>query len=119
MSEVLSLLQQCLHQRTTNTGVAVGIDSVGEPGARHADLLAVLPLDHVVVSVAPFLHCEHRFAVSTNVLAGERCEVVGKLSVIPVVLTEVAGVARRFLAVDSLRLTALPWIYPRAPCPAV
>ena len=41
------------------------------------------------------------------------------LSVIPVVLTEVAGVARGFLAVDSLRLTALQWIYPRATCPAV
>ena len=44
---------------------------------------------------------------------------VGKLSVIPVVLTEVAGVARRFLAVDSLRLNALQSIYHRAPCPAV
>ena len=119
MSEVLSLLQQCLHQRTTNTGVAVGIDSVGEPGARHADLLAVLPLDHVVVSAAPFLHCQHRLPVSTNVLAEKWCEVVGKLSVIPVVLTEVAGVARRFLGVNSLRLTALQWIHPRAPCPAV
>ena len=55
MSEVLSLLQQRLHQGAANAGVAVSIDSVGEPRARHADLLAVLPLDHSVVSVAPFL----------------------------------------------------------------
>ena len=86
MSEVLSLLQQRLHQGAANAGVAVSIDSVGEPRARHADFLAVLPLDHAVVSVAPFLHCQHRFLVSTDVLAEERCEAVGRLSVIPVVL---------------------------------
>ena len=111
--------QQRLHQGAANAGVAVSIDSVGEPGARHADLLALLPLDHVVVSAAPFLHCQHRLPVSINVLAKKWCEVVGKLSVIPVVLTEVAGVARRFLGVNSLGLTALQWIYPRAPCPPV
>tara|TARA_B100000073_G_scaffold66679_1_gene49304 strand:- start:204 stop:473 length:270 start_codon:yes stop_codon:yes gene_type:complete len=48
------LLQQRLHQGAANEGVAVSVDSVGEPRARHADLLAVLPLDHSVVSVAPF-----------------------------------------------------------------
>ena len=96
VSEVLSLLQQRLHQRTANAGVAVSVDSVGEPRARHADLLAVLPLDHAVVSVAPFLHCQHRFLVSTYVLAEERREAVGRLSVIRFVLTEVAGCARRF-----------------------
>ena len=96
VGEVLSLLQQRLHQRTTNTGVAVGIDSVGEPRARHADLLAVLPLDHAVVSVAPFLYCQHRFPASTGVLAEKWCEAVGRLSVIRFVLTEVAGCARRF-----------------------
>ena len=68
MSEVLSLLQQRLHQGAANAGVAVSIDSVGEPRARHADFLAVLPLDHAVVSVAPFLHCQHRFLLSTPVL---------------------------------------------------
>ena len=84
MSEVLSWLQQRLHQGAANAGVAVSIDSIGEPRARHADFLAVLPLDHAVVSVAPFLHCQHRFLVSTDVLAEERCEAVGRLSVIPV-----------------------------------
>ena len=88
VGEVLSLLQQRLHQRTADTGVAVGIDSVGEPRARHADLLAVLPLDHAVVSVAPFLHCKHRFGISTDVLAEECCEAVGRLSVIPLLLIE-------------------------------
>ena len=83
VSEVLSLFKQRFHQRTANAGVAVSVDSVGEPTARHADLLAVLPLDHAVVSVAPFLHCQHRFSVSTDVLAEERCEAVGRLSVIP------------------------------------
>ena len=82
MSEMLPLLQQRLHQCTANAGVAVSVDSVGEPRARHADLLAVLPLDHTVVSVAPFFHCQHRFLVSTDVLAEEWCEVVGRLSVI-------------------------------------
>ena len=68
MSEVLSLPQKRLHQGAANAGVALSIDSVGEPRARHADFLAVLPLDHAVVSVAPFLHCQHRFLVSTPVL---------------------------------------------------
>ena len=86
VSEVLSLLQQRLHQGAANAGVAVSIDSVGEPRTRHADLLAVLPLDHAVVSVAPFLHCKHRFAVSTDVLAEERREAVGRLSVIRLLL---------------------------------
>ena len=78
--------QQRLHQRTANACVAVSVDSVGKPGARHADLLAVLPLDHAVVSVAPLLHCFHELSASTDVLAVERCEAVGRLSVIPVVL---------------------------------
>ena len=88
VSQVLSLFKQRLHQRTADTGVAVSIDSVGEPRARHADLLAVLPLDHAVVSVAPFLHCQHRFLVSTDVLAEERCEAVGRLSVIRLLLMD-------------------------------
>ena len=87
MGEVLSLLQQRLQQGAANAGVAVSIDSVGEPRARHADLLAVLPLDHAVVSVAPFLHCQHRFLVDTDVLAKERCEAVGRLSVFPLTST--------------------------------
>ena len=69
------------------------MDSVGEPRARHADLLALLPLDHAVVSVARFLHCQHRFPVSTDVLSQERCEASGRLSVMRIVLTKVAGVA--------------------------
>ena len=77
------MLQQRLRQGAANAGVAVSIDSVGEPRARHADLLAVLPLDHAVVSVAPFLHCKHRFSMGTDVLAGKLCEEVGRLSVIP------------------------------------
>ena len=88
MSEVLSLLQQRLHQGAANAGVAVSIDSVGEPRARHADFLAVLPLDHAVVSVAPFLYCQHRFLVSTDVLAEERCEAVGRLWVISIASSE-------------------------------
>ena len=82
VSQMLALLQQRLHQRTANARVAVSVDSVGEPRARHADLLAVLPLDHAVVSVAPFLHCLHRFTVSTGVLAEKWCKAVGGLSVI-------------------------------------
>ena len=89
VSEVLPLFKQRLHQRTANAGVAVGIDSVGEPRARHADLLAVLPLDHAVVSVAPFLHCQHRFPASTDVLAEKWCEAVGRLSVIRFVMLAV------------------------------
>ena len=37
VSEVLSLFQQCLHQGTANTGVAVSVYSVGEPRAGNAD----------------------------------------------------------------------------------
>lgn len=69
MSEVLPLLQQRLHQGAANAGVAVSVDPVGEPRARHADLLAVVPLDYSVVSVAPFLHCFHESFASTDVLA--------------------------------------------------
>ena len=68
MSEVLPLLQQRLNQGAANAGVAVSVDPVGEPRARHADLFAVLPLDHAVVSVAPFLHCFHDAHLSTPVL---------------------------------------------------
>ena len=69
VSQVLALFQQCLHQGTANTGVAVSIDSVGEPRTRNADLSGVAALDHAVVSVAPFLHCFHESSVSTDVLA--------------------------------------------------
>ena len=55
VSEMLPLLQQRLHQRTANAGVAVSVDSVGEPSARHADLLAVLPLDHAISAVVLFV----------------------------------------------------------------
>ena len=65
--EVLSLFKQRFHQRTANAGVAVSVDSVGEPRTRNADL-AVAALDHAVVSVAPFLHYQHRFLASTPVL---------------------------------------------------
>ena len=57
MSEVLSLFQQCLHQGTTNTGVAVSVDSVGEPRTGNADLGGVAALYYAVVSLTPFLHC--------------------------------------------------------------
>ena len=69
VSEVLALFKQRFHQGTANTGVAVSIDSVGEPRTRNADLSGVAALDHAVVSVAPFLHCQHRFLVSTDALA--------------------------------------------------
>ena len=68
VSQVLALFQQCFHQGTANTGVAVSIDSVGEPRTRNADLSGVAASDHAVVSVAPFLHCQHRFLLSTPVL---------------------------------------------------
>ena len=58
VSEVLSLFQQCLHQGTANTGVAVSVDSVGEPRTRNAGLSGVAALDHALVRVAPFLHCQ-------------------------------------------------------------
>ena len=104
VSEVLSLFKQRFHQRTANAGVAVSVDSVGEPRARHADLLAVLPLDHAVVSVAPFLHCQHRSLVSTDVLAEECCEAVGRLSVIPLLLIE-APARKGVLAVATALLS--------------
>ena len=68
MGEVLSLLQLRLHQGTAHTGVAVSVHPVGEPRARDADLGGVAALDHAVVSVASFLHCQHRFLVSAPVL---------------------------------------------------
>ena len=89
VSEVLSLFKQRFHQRTAHTGVAVSVDSVGEPRARNADLSGEAALDHAVVSVAPFLHCQHRFLVSTDVLAEKRCEAVGRLSVIRFVMLAV------------------------------
>ena len=85
VSEVLPLLQQRLHKGAANAGVAVSVHPVGEPRARDVDLGGVAALDHAVVSVAPFLHCQHRFLVSTDVLVEERCEAVGRLSVIPLV----------------------------------
>ena len=68
MSEVLSLFQQCLHQGTANTGVAVSVDSVGEPRAGNADLGGVAALHHPVVSLTPFLHWFYGIPVSTPVL---------------------------------------------------
>ena len=68
MGEVMSLLQQCLHQGTANTGVAVSIYPVGEPRAGDADLGGVAALHHAVVSLTPFLHCFHGMPVSTPVL---------------------------------------------------
>ena len=68
VSEVLSLFKQRFHERTANAGVAVSVDSVGEPRTRNADLSGVAALDHAVVSVAPFLHCFHDVRLSTPVL---------------------------------------------------
>ena len=68
MGGVLSLFQQCLHQGTTNTGVAVSVDSIGEPRAGDADLGGVAALYYAVVSLTPFLHCFHSMYVSTPVL---------------------------------------------------
>ena len=68
VSEVLSLFQQCLHQRTANAGVAVSVDSVGEPRTGNADLGGVAALYYAVVSLTPFLHCFHGMPVSTPVL---------------------------------------------------
>ena len=68
VSEVLALLQQCLHQGTTNTGVAVSVDSVGEPRTGNADLGGVAALYYAVVSLTPFLHCFHGMPESTPVL---------------------------------------------------
>ena len=59
VSQVLSLFQQYLHQGTANTGVAVSIDSVGEPRTGNADLGGVAALYYAVVSLNPFLHCFH------------------------------------------------------------
>ena len=68
MGEVLSLFQQCLHQGTTNAGVAVSVDSVGEPRTGNADLGGVAALYYAVVSLTPFLHCFHGMPASTSVL---------------------------------------------------
>ena len=68
MGEVLSLLQQCLHQGTANTRVAVGIYPIGEPRAGDADLGGVTALHHTVVSLTPFIHCFHDMRASTFVL---------------------------------------------------
>ena len=68
VSEVLSLFKQRFHQRTANAGVAVSVDSVGEPRTRNADLSGVAALDHTVISVVPFLHCQHRCLASMPVL---------------------------------------------------
>ena len=72
VSEVLSLFQQCLHQRTANAGVAVSVDSVGEPRTGNADLGGVAALYYAVVSLTPFLHCLHESSASTDVLAVTR-----------------------------------------------
>ena len=69
MSDVLALLQLCLYQGIAHAGVAVSVHPVGESRARNADLSGVAALDHAVVSVAPFLHRQHRFLASTDVLA--------------------------------------------------
>ena len=80
MSEVLALLQLPFHQGTADTGVAVSVHPVGKPRTRDADLGGVAALHHAVVSVTPFLHCQNRFLVSTDVLAEERCEAVERVS---------------------------------------
>ena len=72
VSELLSLFQQCLHQRTANAGVAVSVDSVGEPRTGNADLGGVAALYYAVVSLTPFLHCLHESPASTDVLAVTR-----------------------------------------------
>ena len=51
MSEMLSLFQQCLHQGTANTAVAVSVDSVGEPRTVNAELGGVAALYYAVVSL--------------------------------------------------------------------
>ena len=66
--EVLALFQQCLHQGTANAGVAVSVDSVGEPRTGNAGLRGVAALHYAVVSLTPFLHCFHGIPVSTPVL---------------------------------------------------
>ena len=68
LSQVLALLELSLLKSAAHTGVAVSVDSVGEPRTRNADLSGVAALDHAVISVAPFLHCQHHFLVSTPVL---------------------------------------------------
>ena len=82
VSELLSLLQQCLHLGAANAGAVRSINSVGEPRARRADLLAELPLNRAVVSVASFLHCQHRFPASIDVLEMKWREATWRLSVI-------------------------------------
>ena len=68
VSQVLALLQLLFHQGTANTGVAVSVDSVGEPRAGNADLGGVAALYYAVVSLTPFLHCFHGMPASTPVL---------------------------------------------------
>ena len=68
VSQVLALLQLLFHQGTANTGVAVSVDSVGEPRAGNADLGGVAALYCPVVSLTPFLHCFHGMPASTPVL---------------------------------------------------
>ena len=68
VSEVLSLFKQRFHQRTANAGVAVSVDSVGEPRTGNADLGGVAALYYAVVSLTPFLHCFHGMPVSMLVL---------------------------------------------------
>ena len=72
VSEVLSLFKQRFHQRTANTGVAVSVDSVGEPRTGNADLTGVAALHYAVVSLTPFLHCLHESFASTDALAVPR-----------------------------------------------
>ena len=72
VSEVLSLFQQCLHQGTANTGVAVSVDSVGEPRTGNADLGGVAALYYAVVSLTLFLHYPHESSASTDALAMTR-----------------------------------------------
>ena len=68
VSEMLFLFQQCLHQGTANTAVAVSVDFVGEPRTVNAGLGGVAALYYAVVSLTPFLHCFHGMPVSTPVL---------------------------------------------------
>ena len=104
VSEVLSLFKQRFHQRTANAGVAVSVDSVGEPRTRNADLSGVAPLHHTVVSATPFLHCFHDVRLSTPVLLlVSRCRQW-------VVLTW--QVCLSVMSTFSLGSTALQWIYP-------
>ena len=57
-----------LYRRSTNTGVALSVYSLGEPRAGNADLGGVAALHHLVVSLTPFHHCFHGMPVSILVL---------------------------------------------------